>query len=260
MKKLWMIIAICIMLAVLAYAEEQEVFTSGDYEHVLLKDGAAEITDYSGDDEEQETVSSSMVKVEAEVSNTDILKDRAGSVILDPENVVHMYIEVYPDGSIICEDFVLYANEDYKMTLEYNEVSEVKEFHTGEDDGHYYILSIDYATGDVAFKMVPEQGLLAAGNYTYYVNEDGTVTISGWKGDDKEIVIPEEIDGRAVTTIGNWTFSYCKDLTTIKVPDSVTTIGSKAFKGCNRVTLIVEHDTYAEQYAKENEISYTYAG
>ena len=193
--------------------------------------------------QEEKAASSPMVKVEVEALNTDILKDRATSVIMNPENVIHMYIEVDPDGWINCEDFVLYPNEDYWMSLHYNDVKDAIEFHTGEDDGHYYILSIDYATGDAALRMIPEQGLLEAGDYTYYVNGDGTVVISGWKGADKEIVIPDEIDGRKVTTIGNWAFSHCEGLTSIKIPDSVTTIGDEAFSDCKGLTTIVIPDS-----------------
>ena len=178
------------------------------------------------------------VKVEFKASNTDILNDCATSVIVDSENVIAMYIEVYPDGSINCEDFILHPNEDYWISLNYNDVKEVREFHTGENDGHYYILSIDYATGDLAFRMMPEQDLFWAGDYSYYINDNGSVTISGWKGVDKETTIPDKIDGRAVTTIGNWAFSYCKNLTAIRIPDSVTTIGDEAFSRCEGLTAI----------------------
>ncbi len=49
-------------------------------------------------------------------------------------------------------------------------------------------------------------------------------------------VIPT--DG-SVTTIGNYAFYNCSNLTSIDIPDSVDTIGSSAFLGCSNLTSIV---------------------
>ena len=42
------------MFSVSVFADEQETFTSGDYEYALLKDGTAEITKYTGEAKELE--------------------------------------------------------------------------------------------------------------------------------------------------------------------------------------------------------------
>ncbi len=55
-----------------------------------------------------------------------------------------------------------------------------------------------------------------------------------------------------------YVFAICKSLTSIEIPESVTEIGEDAFYGCDSLTLIVEKDSYAAQYAKENDIPYTY--
>ncbi len=44
----------------------------------------------------------------------------------------------------------------------------------------------------------------------------------------------------------------------VELPDSVTELNDNAFWCCEDLTLILEKDSYAEQYAIENEISYTY--
>ena len=42
----------------------------------------------------------------------------------------------------------------------------------------------------------------------------------------------------SVTTIGEWAFYNCSDLTSIDIPNPVTSIGSYAFYGCSGLTSI----------------------
>ena len=67
------------------------------------------------------------------------------------------------------------------------------------------------------------------------------------------IEIPE-----SVASIGEYAFSNCRSLKSIEIPESVTEIGENAFHDCSTLTLIVERDSYAAQYAKENDIPYTF--
>ena len=66
------------------------------------------------------------------------------------------------------------------------------------------------------------------------------------------ITIPD-----SVTYIGYEAFSGCSSLTSITIPDSVTSIGSKAFSDCSEdLTIHTPKDSYAESYAKDNNIKY----
>lgn len=60
-------------------------------------------------------------------------------------------------------------------------------------------------------------------------NPDGTLTITGYNGNDKDLTIPEEIDGKTVTIIGEKAFKG-KGLTKITLPDTVVTIRFEAFQ------------------------------
>lgn len=68
-----------------------------------------------------------------------------------------------------------------------------------------------------------------------------------------EVTIPN-----SVTYIGDSAFEFCESLTKLTIPDSVTYIGERAFGDCDALTLIVEHDSYAAEWAKENGLDYEY--
>lgn len=67
------------------------------------------------------------------------------------------------------------------------------------------------------------------GDYQYTVNEDNTVTIMGYFGTEKDLIIPDTIDGKPVTAIGDMAFASYSNLTSVIIPDSVISIGDYAF-------------------------------
>ncbi len=75
-------------------------------------------------------------------------------------------------------------------------------------------------------------------NFTYIVIGNNSVEIAGYTGQETELIIPSEIDGKTVKNIGMYSFYGCSDLTSVKIPSGVTSIGSSAFKGCSSLTSI----------------------
>ncbi len=79
--------------------------------------------------------------------------------------------------------------------------------------------------------------------YEWEENDAGGITITQYYGDDKKAVIPSEIIGKPVTSIGGGAFSGCEELTSIDIPDSVKEIGYGAFSFCTGLTNITIPDS-----------------
>ena len=69
-----------------------------------------------------------------------------------------------------------------------------------------------------------EQEIPTSIEYEYTLLENGTAEITRYTGETENLIIPQELDGYEVTAISGKAFSRCRNLTTIKIPDSVTTI------------------------------------
>ncbi len=89
-------------------------------------------------------------------------------------------------------------------------------------------------------------------DFTYSI-ENGEVTITGYTGSATSLVVPAEIEGYPVTTIGREAFTFLQ-IKNIVIPDGVTTIGLGAFFWCEWLQHITLPDsvTVIEGYAFEN--------
>ena len=77
---------------------------------------------------------------------------------------------------------------------------------------------------------------LLGGEYTYHKLPDGTVKITKYNGKAETLEVPGELGGKTVTGIGDYAFSDCVRLRSVKLPDSVTSIGQMAFFSCRYLT------------------------
>ena len=90
--------------------------------------------------------------------------------------------------------------------------------YTGNAPRHYELSKMDY-------------------DYSYKILNDGTLRLYQYEGTDTNIVVPDTIDGRKVTVLGNSTFQYCtqaSDIESVTLPDSLTTIEKNAFYNCEK--------------------------
>ena len=112
--------------------------------------------------------------------------------------------------------------------------------------------------------------------FTYRV-ENGTATVTGYRGDTAFVQVPAALDGYPVTKIGQRAFEG-SDVTVVELPDCVREVDWFAFYGCARllyvslpagverlgyavfdecphVTVLCSPGSYAEQYAKSYGLS-----
>ncbi|MGM9946705.1 leucine-rich repeat domain-containing protein [Floccifex sp.] len=60
-----------------------------------------------------------------------------------------------------------------------------------------------------------------------------------YNGDGGDIVIPSEINGNSVTTIGTSAFSGCSSLSNVTIENGIKSIGLCAFLNCEQLTNII---------------------
>ena len=68
---------------------------------------------------------------------------------------------------------------------------------------------------------------------------DGTTTITKYKGNGGSVVIPDTINGLPVGGIGNGAFWNVRSLTSITIPNCVTNVGDGAFMNCFSLTNVL---------------------
>lgn len=91
-------------------------------------------------------------------------------------------------------------------------------------------------TATLAFSMmVVSPSAEEKETWEYQVIDEGlgTIAITGYNGNDKDVVIPEEIDEMTVTGIGSYVFYRCSRLASIEIPEGVTSIGYEVFRDCS---------------------------
>ena len=71
-----------------------------------------------------------------------------------------------------------------------------------------------------------------ASDFTYQIGNKGVI-ITKYIGNSNDVIIPNKIEGKKVTQIGEMAFVNCMSLKSVKIPNSVISIGNNAFSGCS---------------------------
>lgn len=86
----------------------------------------------------------------------------------------------------------------------------------------------------VAVKVTLEE----TAEFTYKILSDRTLEITRYNGTETDLAVPEEIDGKRVTQIGEWAFMNCGSLTSVRLPEGITSVGTQAFINCGSLANI----------------------
>ena len=120
----------------------------------------------------------------------------------------------------------------------------------------FSLLSASLLLGSLAVgtvvSAIPAAADGTSGDYTYEVDEETLKGyITGYTGKDKEITIPEELDGTVIAGISADTFYNCDTLEKITIPASITEIGESAFYDCDNLKEFAVADDSETYYAKD---------
>ena len=90
-----------------------------------------------------------------------------------------------------------------------------------------------------AWRIASDVTLTARWLCYFKVTSDGVLSkLTDFAKAQTNLVIPHEIDGIAVTSIGSSAFQNCTNLTSVTIPNSVTSIGYSAFNSCTNLTSV----------------------
>lgn len=128
------------------------------------------------------------------------------------------------------------------------------------EEGDPEITDPDTDEPDDPVEPEPEEALqpgdiLTYEDFTFEVQEDGTLSVTDYTGGDEIVAIPEEIDGITVTAISDMAFAHCTALRWVYIPEGVAYIGADAF-----VQLSDEGDEDEETYWTPDIVIFGHSG
>ena len=97
-------------------------------------------------------------------------------------------------------------------------------------DETYYIHIQAEESADFQIEKVEE-----AEGFGYRVKNDGSLELLSYIGDESKVEIPENIDGKEVSSVGYGVFADNRKLTSVTVPNTVTELQYGAFQSCSNL-------------------------
>ncbi|MGN0489768.1 MAG: leucine-rich repeat protein [Ruminococcus sp.] len=125
----------------------------------------------------------------------------------------------------------------------------VKDKNTGKNHTKHMIIGIASSVAIICIAVIFICFPSRNSDWEYSFNGD-EVVVEKYSGNDVKIEIPDSIEGKKVTAIGNGAFYECTNITSVKIPNSVTLIDQWAFYGCSNLdSLSLPENCTIENYA-----------
>lgn len=128
--------------------------------------------------------------------------------------------------------------------IENNKAKILLDLNTSKLDVGEYIINLKYEEECMSIPIEIEPN-----TFDFYINDDGTITITKYYGGDTQLIIPEEYLGLAVTGIESEAF-ISNELESITIYNNITEIGENIID--SSIIIYGNTGTYIEQYANEN--------
>ncbi len=74
--------------------------------------------------------------------------------------------------------------------------------------------------------------------FEFSEKSNGTIIITKYRGEEKDLEIPSELNGKAVSAIGDYAFFNNKIINNVIIPDGITTLGYASFSGCSQLKTV----------------------
>lgn len=228
----------CILAAVLAFtalpvfgegtAEEETVYTCGDYTYVLQEDGTAMITHYQNVSKEHS------VQIGGNRFSVDANGNRA--VLRLPERLDGHLVTGIASGSFDDMEFHLFEADVFIP----NTMMNIEPYAFGDGSVNRYLISPDHPKYMVSGDMLYEKETMRLVDWTGPVdNSELSITLIIPEGTRiigecalahayvSEVVLPQSLE-----CIEDEAFCQARNLKKINIPDNVTRIGEAAFYEC----------------------------
>ena len=137
------------------------------------------------------------------------------------------------EAPVEAEVAVSWACPDYDATPKYGEYT-----FTASLAEETYPLAEGVELPVFVLKVVP----LKSGDYTYELSDKQEVTLLGWTGSDKQLVIPDKLEDHDIVAIAAEVFKDKAELTRVELPKGLKTLGDSAFAGCAKLEAVVWPD------------------
>lgn len=260
---------------VLAENLERETFTSGDYEYALLDDGTIEITKYNGSADHLAIPATLDGKTVTAIGDSAFYLCSSLTSVSIPDSVEQIGTNPFAVCSAL-KTISVSPEHPYFATIDgvlFRKADKILIACPAGIKSTTYSIPYGITTiGDSAFYKCSSLKSVSIPDTVTSIGNDAFY----WCSSLTSIAIPDSVTSiensaflscysltsvtipHSVTSIGDSAFIGCDSLTSIIISDSVTSIGDSAFSYCPDLTLTVPRNSYAAEYAKTNNIPYTY--